>query len=212
MPSRYHTRKHLPFVELPRHKRRDAVIQLGWKIANQAEGYPFYTNHLLVDPEYPERVHHWIDVYFLGADRFTFWNAAIVTLQLAKQEELRDQSFKLAYAQLSAEEIKREFAIETINVPRTRPGQMRSRLWVQQPKACYPQFDGRTFHEECERLEAHLLAADPPHIHESFTLDRAYAYGVGLHAVVDEATLDGAAVERCIDRFREHGERDWTST
>ena len=212
MPSRYHTRKHVPFVELPRHKRRDAVIQLGWKIANQAEGYPFYTDHLLVDPEDPQRVHHWIDVYFLGADRFTFWNATIETLQLAQQDELRDRSFKLAYAQLSAEAINREFAIETVSVPRTRPGQMRSRLWKPPPKQCYPQFKGRTFHAECERLEAHLLATDPPAIRESFAADRGYAYGVGLHAVVDEPTLDRAAVERCIQRFRDLGERDWSST
>lgn len=212
MPNRYHTRKHLPFVELPRHKRRHAVIQLGWKIARQAEGYPFWTDHLLVDPEDPQRVHHWIDVYFLGADRFTFWNATIVTLQLAQQDELRDRSFRLAYDQLSADEIKREFAIETISVPRTRPGQMRSRQWIQQPKQCYPQFEGRTFHEECERLEAKFLATDPPDIRESFAADRGYAYGVGLHAVVDEPTLDRAAVERCIQRFRDLGERDWSSS
>ena len=212
MPSRYRTRKHLPFVELPRHKRRNAVIQLGWKIANQAEGCPFWTDHLLVDPEDPQRLHHWIDVYFLGADRFTLWNATIVTLQLSQQDALHDRSFKLAYAQLSAEEIKREFAIETISVPRTRPGQMRSRQWKQPPKQCYPQFEGRTFHEECERLEAHLLTTDPPDIRESFVADRGYAYGVGLHAVVNEPTLDRAAVERCIQRFRDLGERDWSST
>jgi hypothetical protein len=131
------------------------------------------------------RIHDWIDVYFLGADRFTFWNATIVTLELAKQDALRDRSFKLAYAQLSAEEIKREFAIETVSIPRTRPGQMRSRQWIQPPKQCYPQFAGRTFHAECERLKAHLLATDPPDIPESFAADRGYAYGVGLDAVVD---------------------------
>ena len=212
MPNRYHTRKHLRFVELPRHKGRDAVIRLGWKIANQADGCPFWTDHLLVDPEDPQRVHHWIDVYFLSADRFTFWNATIMTLELAQQDELRDQSFKLAYAQLSAEEIEHEFAIETVNVPRTRPGQVRSRLWIQRPKQCYPQFDGRTFHAECERLEVHLLATDPPDVRETFEIDRDYAYGLGLDAVVDEPTLDRAAVERCIQRFRDLGERDWSAT
>ena len=89
MPNRYHTRKHLPFVELPRHKRRDAVIRLGWKITNQAEGYPFWTDHSLVDPEDPQRIHQWIAVYFLGADRFTFWNATILTLQLARKTNCR---------------------------------------------------------------------------------------------------------------------------
>jgi hypothetical protein len=151
-------------------------------------------------------------VYFLGADRFTFWNATVETLQLAQQDELRDRSFKLAYAQLSAEEIKLEFAIETVSVSRKRPGQMRSRLWIQQPKRGYSQFEGRTFHAECERLEVHLLATDPPTISESFAADRGYAYGVGLDAVVDEPTLDRAAIERCIQRFRDLGERDWRST
>ena len=202
----------MPFVELPRHKRRDAVIRLGWKITDQAEGYPFWTDHSLVDPEDPQRIHQWIAVYFLGADRFTFWNATIVTLQLARQDELQNRSFQLAYDQLSAEEIEREFAIETVKVPRTRPGQVRSRLWIQQPKQCYPQFERRTFHAECERLEAHLLATDPPDIRESFAIDRDYASGVGLDAVVDESTLDRAAVERCIQRFRDLGERDWSST
>ena len=202
----------MPFVELPRHKRRDAVIRLGWKITNQAEGYPFWTDHSLVDPEDPQHIHQWIAVYFLGADRFTFWNATIVTLQLARQDELQNRSFQLAYDQLSAEELKREFAIETVNVPPTRPGQVRSRLWIQQPKQCYPQFERRTFHAECERLKAPLLATDPPDIRESFAIDRDYAYGVGLDAVVDESTLDRAAVERCIQRFRDLGERNWSST
>ena len=89
MPNRYHTRKHLPFVELPRHKRRDVVIQLSWKIANQADGCPFWTDHLLLDPEDPQRIHQWIAVYFLGADRFTFWHATIETLQLARKTNCR---------------------------------------------------------------------------------------------------------------------------
>ena len=56
-----------------------------------------------------------------------------------------------------------------------------------------------------------MLATDPPDIKECFAADRGYAYGVGLHAVVDEPTLDRAAVERCIQRFRDLGERDWSA-
>lgn len=75
----------------------------------------------------------------------------------------------------------------------------------------YSQFDGRTFRQECERLEAHYLATDPPVITERFVIDRDYAYGIGLHAVVREDNLDRAAIERTIRRFRELGETDWTA-
>jgi hypothetical protein len=211
MPDRFRTRKHLPFVALPCHKRRDAVVRLGWKIARQPEGYSFWTDHLLIDPEDPTRIHHWVDVYFLAADHFTFWNAEIVTLQLARQDAVEGRSFKLAYAQLSEQEIAREFAFETVAVPRTRPGQMRTRQWVQQPVQRYPQFEGRSFREECQRLETSLLASEPPEVSECFEIDQSYAYGIGLHAVVDELTLDAAAIERCIKRFRERGEREWRS-
>ena len=200
-----------PFVALSRHKRRDAVVRMGWKIANQPEGYPFWTDHLLIDPQDPERIHDWVDVYFLGADRFTFWNAEIVTLRLARQDEVEGRSFKAVYAQLNEQEIAREFAIETVAVPRTRPGQMRTRQWVQRPVQRYPQFEGRSFTEECQRLEANFLASDPPEVTERFEIDPSYAYGIGLHALVDEPTLDRAAIERCIERFRKLGEREWRS-
>ena len=199
-------------MALPRHKRRDAVVRMGWKIANQPEGCPFWTDHLLIDPQDPERIHNWVDVYFLGADRFTFWNAEIVTLRLARQDEVEGRSFKAAYAQLNEQEIAREFAIETVAVPRTRPGQMRTRQWVQRPVQRYPQFEGRSFTEECLRLEANFLASDPPEVTERFEIDPSYAYGIGLHAVVDEPTLDRAAIERCIERFRKLGEREWRAT
>ena len=75
--------------------------------------------------------------------------------------------------------------------------------------AVIAQFEGRTFNQECERLEALYLATDAPVIGERFVTDRSYAYGIGLHAVVDEVTFDGAAIERTIQRFRDLGECDW---
>jgi hypothetical protein len=116
-----------PFVTLPRHKRRDTVVRMGRKIANQPEGYRFWADHLLTDPEDPARIHHWVDMYFLAADRFMFWNAEIVTLRLARQNEVKDRSFKAAFVQLNEQETARECAIETVAVPRTRPSQMRTR-------------------------------------------------------------------------------------
>lgn len=212
MPDRFRTRKHVPFVELPRHKRRNAVVRLGWKIAQQTDGCGFWTDHLLEDPDDPLRTHSWVDVCFLGADRFTLWNAEFVTTQLAVEDEIRERAFNAAYAQLSAEEIKAEFSMGWKTVPPKRPGTMRMREWVQRPDRHYPQFDGRTFRQECDRFEAHYLATDPPVIAERFVIDHSYAYGIGLHAVVAESNMDCTAIERTIQRFRDIGERDWRST
>ena len=44
-----------------------------------------------------------------------------------------------------------------------------------------------------------------------FGVDRNYAYGIGLHAVVDAANLDTEVIERTITRFRAVGENSWVA-
>ena len=46
---------------------------------------------------------------------------------------------------------------------------------------------------------------------ERFEIQRGYAYGIGLHAVVNVDTLDAAAIEQTIARFREGGEKSWVA-
>jgi len=212
VPKRYRQRKHQPFVTLSLHQRRDAVVQLKWQIdrsAAQTGTRDFWTDHLLQDPDDPSRTFQWIDIYFLGRDRCTLWNAAFITTALARQDAVRTLAFDASWAQLSESEKAAESAIEFKPVPRKRPSDLRLSEWVRHPDSCYPQFEGRTFSEECDRLEVHTQATSPPDTGESFTLDRSYAYGIGLHATVAEDHLDRAAIERCIARFRDLGEQDW---
>lgn len=46
---------------------------------------------------------------------------------------------------------------------------------------------------------------------ERFEIDRKYAYGIGLHSVVNVANLDAAAIEPTIARFRGLGEKRWVA-
>ena len=212
MSDRFRNRKHVRFVDLPRHKRRSAVVRLGWKIAQQADGSRFWTDHLLEDPNEPDRIHSWVDVNFLGADRFTLWNAEFVTTQLALEDAVHERAFKETDARLSADESEAEFKWEWKSVPRKHPGDLRAKELVRRPDRYYAQFEGRTFNQECERLEKLYLATDPPLVTERFAVDRSYAYGIGLHAVVAEENLDRAAIERTIQHFRDRGERDWQAS
>jgi len=213
MPNRFNQRKHVAFTAMPRRKRRNAVVRLGWKIRRnvaQTGISEFWTDQLLEDPEDPERQHQWADVYLLGSDRLTLWNAEIITSRLAMSDAIRERAFTAAWARLNADEQERESSFETVAVPRKRAGGMRLREWVRQPDVHYPQFDMRTFAQECERLEDHIRATEPPKIGESFATDRDYAYGIGLHAVVAETNINRDAIVRTIQRFREFGERNWS--
>ena len=46
---------------------------------------------------------------------------------------------------------------------------------------------------------------------ERFEIQRGYAYGVRLHAVVDVATLDAAAIDQTIARFGALVETNWVA-
>jgi hypothetical protein len=46
---------------------------------------------------------------------------------------------------------------------------------------------------------------------ERFEIDRDYAYGIGLHAVINVTTFDTATIEQTIERFRALGETNWVA-
>lgn len=209
MPNRFRTRKHVRFVDLPRHKRRSAVVRLGWQIARRADAAGFWTDHLLEDPEEPNRIHRWVDVNFLSSDRFTLWNAEIITTQMALEDSIHARAFDETHALLSAGESEAEFRWEWKSVPLKHPGDTRTKELILPTARPHARFEGRTFRQECDRREALYRSENPPVISEQFSIDRSYAYGIGLHAVVAETTLDRAAIERTIQRFRDIGERDW---
>lgn len=73
-----HHRRCRPFVTLPRHRRSDAVIRLKNRLRRDASVYGgrFASWHALPDPD---SYCQWFDFHFPRSDRFTFWNAAMIT-------------------------------------------------------------------------------------------------------------------------------------
>jgi hypothetical protein len=80
---------------------------------------------------------------------------------------------------------------------------------IEQQKMQYEKFGGLTFFEQWEKLESEIVREAPQTIHELFQLYRRYAYGIGLHIVLDVDVIDRTAIEQAITRFREMGETDW---
>ncbi len=202
-----------PFVSLPRHRRGDAVIRLKGEMRRAAGEYGgrFLSDVLMRDPDQADRDMHWLDFYFPGSDRFTLWNAEIVTASLAFSDAVRNAAYARAWDAMSDADQERESTRSLEPADRSRTGKVLSYPWVQREPVRYAQFDGRTFSEQVDLLEASIPDNEPPAIHASFRIDRSFVHGIGLYIVVDEPRIDQATVEAAIDRFLALGETDWVS-
>ncbi len=203
-----------PFVSLPRHRRRARVIALQARMLRHAHftgSTLFDSDHLLIDPDDPDRLHAWVDVVFPGLDRFTLWNAEFITTETAKHDVASTLAYEAIDAKLKAAGENHERRWTKHVIPRTRPGGLRIVRMEFAPEKHYDCLNGQTYSQARNALEAELMQSlpTPP---ERFEIDHRYAYGIGLHAVVNVATFDTAAIEQTIARFRALGEENWVAT
>ena len=167
----------------------------------------FDSHHLLIDPEEPNRLHSWVDVVFPDLDRFTLWNAAFITTEMAKSDLASEQAYEQINAKLAAANETHEPRWTKHLIPRKRAGEQRMYRMEFAPEKYYDCLQSQTYSQACDVLEQSLMQSlpTPP---ERFEIQRGYAYGIGLHAVVNVANLDAAAIEQTIARFRALGERN----
>lgn len=93
------------FVSLARHQRRSLVIRLQGRMLRNAQctgSTLFGSHHLLIDPEEPNRSRTWVDIVFPGLDRFTLWNAAFITTEMAKSDRASEQAHQEISVRLAA--------------------------------------------------------------------------------------------------------------
>lgn len=209
----FHRKRITPFVTLPRHKRADAVISLKGKMRRNAAVYggKFSSPLVLDEPGRPDLYNQWFIAYFPGTDRFTLWNANISTARRAFWEAAHAMAFERAADALALQEMELESRMEFEPAEKSSTGKVLTWTLVDREPVRYAQFGGLTFSEQAAKLEAQIIRDAPPIIHESFTLDRGYAYGIGVHIVLDVDVINKAAIECAIDRFLAEGETDWAS-
>jgi hypothetical protein len=212
MPDRSSSRRAIrPFMSLPRHRRRSAVIALHGRMLRHAYytgSTLFDSNQLSMDPEEPDRLHTWVDIVFPGLDRFMLWNAELITTEMAKHDLASSRADDEMSAKLEAAGEVYEPRMTSHLIPRKRPGAPRMYRVEFAPEKHYDCLDGQTYAQAREALEAELMRSlpTPP---ERFEIDRGYAYGIGLHAVINVKTFDTLAIEQTITLFRELGEKNW---
>lgn len=208
-------KKRPPFITLSQHKRRDKVIRLKGRIKRDAGEYGgLFTSHLILDePDRPDLYNQWFDFIFLGQDRFTIWNAVIITARQSAWYAAHGLAYKRMKSMMTPEE---KSAWE--NLPMFGPsevsstGKVLSYTLTKQKEMRFKSFGDLSFYEQWEKLESEIIRDEPPTIYESFRLDRSYAYGIGLHIVLDVDVIDRVTIEQAIAKFREIGETDWQAT
>ncbi len=201
-----------PFVTLSPRKRANAVVRLRNNIRMQkpVSGGRFFGTPDLIDPERPRQYLQDAHVYFCGTDKRVYWNAHIFTAGKDFWGKVSEAASDRARAMLSEEECEREFVFNFSPVEYDAWGHPTS-FTLEDNELTYPQFGGLSYDAYKGKLEAELIANEPPEVYESFKIDREFEDGIGLYVVVDAEYIDKEVVERVINRFLAVGETDWQS-
>jgi hypothetical protein len=199
-------KKRRPFISLPKHKRGDAFIKLKGDIKREVAHYGgLFTSPLILDESNNSQ---WFDFYFLGLDKFTIWNATIITSLVALQDAVNHLAYTRTAEMMTDEELDAEFKMEFVPADRSKTGKVLNYWIVEREKKRYDQFGGLTFFEQ-KKLETKIIAESPPTIYECFQIDLSYRYGIGLSIVMDVDVINRSVIEQAIIKFRELGEKNW---
>lgn len=209
----YHRKKRI-FSSLSRRHRRQKVIHLKNLIHNERHrcGGMFYDecDFSQFDDE-TGSIWEWSDIYFTGLDPADFWNAEIITTQVAFRDAYHTRAFDEACEMLSEQERENEFKVNT-SPNYNSHGKIISHTLVHREACKYDVFGGLTFFGFVEKRELEIVINDPPAIYCGYDFLPDYAYGLGLRIVVDAPYLSQQVIEDAIADFRERGECEWHSS
>lgn len=203
--------KYTPFSQWSRHKQRDYYIGLRGKIRRTKSQYGenFTSNLVLNEPDRPTFYNQWFDFYFLGLDGHTIWNTVLYTANNAYWDAISD------LASQKAEELRPndDFDLSSMFIP-VYDAHGRKKHYVMAEEKAYAEFDNQTRYDFMRKYESDLIqqdTGDSTPIYEHFRIDRKYAYGIGLYAVIDVPEINAEVIETMIARFRALGEQEWQS-
>ncbi|WP_323641059.1 hypothetical protein [Pectobacterium polonicum] len=202
------------FSQLSRRKRRNLVIDLKNKIRNEKMEYggkflsDVYFNSIDEDT-LSKSTRHWVDVYFPSKKNPSIlWNATIITCLQDLEDKAKHQAFEDARKGLTKEEYQDILNPETIPIL-DENGKVFAHKQVFKEQNKKEEFSGRTYYEEIDFQKELNIKSGVFDIYERYEIYKNYAYGLGLTIVVNEKTLDQETVERAIEDFYMHGEKEW---
>lgn len=191
------------FIDLPRHRRRSAVIRLKNMLRSSPGASPSKTFWTYDDLErlQQEGEKTSFDLLFLGTDRFTYWRARFFTKPGAEYFIINNMAYEQTMSLLSMEECQQDevWTEEWFNAVR------RGDNWQALPPLHFASLGGLTFDQHVE-LVLQRIKCEPPLIEPEFWVRTNYVNGIGLFAIVDHNVLTLAVVEETIKKFQTLGE------
>jgi hypothetical protein len=183
--------KHIPFAERKRTAQKRAYQNVLNNIRRSAPmlGGKFYSRH------YMHGENSWIDGYFLGTHKPTFYNFCLQTTRYAYKEKVVDLAWDKSYLVAPVESDLSIFDRTVLDPV--------SGLYVtpaHQPHR-YPELNGMTRLEWTQAQLPKIANNQEVQVFENWTLHYDYHSGIGLHATIDVPYLTIDAVNLFIDRF-----------
>jgi hypothetical protein len=208
-----HSRQFMNFTsfdELSPYKRRDAYIKLRSKIKRNPHGENFcgWSEHM--EPGRPLLYNQVVQIYFLGLDGRTIWNAYVFTATRRYWDDISEIAFNKAWELRPSRDTKvRDGFIPVYD------SSGRLKHYVMAEEKTHPEFGDRTRFDWMRDYESQLIKNDTGNtapIFEEFRIEPGFEYGTGLYVTLDVPSLTNAVLEAMIVRWQTLGEKPWQST
>jgi hypothetical protein len=149
------------------------------------------------------------EFYFLGLDGHTIWNCHLETAASDYWEKIDALAFEKSW-ELYSEDDALRVRDGFIPVYCDTSGRLLHYTMRGQPNR--PEFGGKTRSEFVDEYATKLIredVGDTAPIFPRFEIHKDYAYGLGLHAVLDLPVINREVIEAMITHFQSFGEQAW---
>lgn len=208
MPKKHgRSEKYTHFVDLSRKKRGTMALAIRRACAQLAPllGGRYLCSYWRDFPRLPEEGCQWVDCFFPGLDKFTFWNVEILTARAAFHDLVQKLAGKRADALLPEEVLHNLFTFEDRV---GTDGRIDPLGYNDSP---FPELGGLDYHSFVQQAAREIAANEPPAVYEEFSVHTDYAYGIGLHIIIDAECITRDVIEQTLDRFTALGQKAWKS-
>ena len=176
-----HRKKRKYYNLLPRRRQKQMHFSVKRDILRVAPvlGGLFYTH------DYLHGKNGWIDCYFLGKDKYTFYNCALETTRYAYKEAVGEAAWDSADKLLP-------FDYDLI---------FHKTEMEPQPETKHAEFGGLTRFEWVEKEQLRVANTRSIKVFEKLSLHYNYGFGIGLHATIDVPYLTIGSINEFICEF-----------
>lgn len=142
----------------------------------------------------------WSDVLFLGNSPDVYWNAEIITIDVARADIVENLMFEEAHAMLSQNQQEDEARMDTTPNYNAK-GKVVSHTVVERTRVSYPQLGGLTYFDYIDKRLAEVMRDNPPVVTPGYRIQSGYRSGIGLQVIVEESVLTREIIDSAIRSF-----------